>query len=63
VRNTYKVLVGKSEGKYILGLIGNDDINMDLKEFGYEGVDLINLTQDSVKWQAFANTVMDFWVL
>jgi hypothetical protein len=40
--NTYKVLVGKSEGKRPFGRprrSGKDNIKMDIREIGLEGVD------------------------
>jgi hypothetical protein len=30
--------------------------------FGIDGVNWIQLAQDRVQWQAFVNTVMNFWV-
>jgi len=36
---------------------------MDLKEAGFEAVDLINLPQDRYWWLAAVNTIMKFWVL
>jgi hypothetical protein len=32
---------------------------MDLKETGYEDVDLIDLTQDRNQWRALVNTLMN----
>jgi hypothetical protein len=40
-----------------------DNIKMDLREIGIDGVNWIQLAQDRVQWQAFVITVMDFWVL
>jgi hypothetical protein len=45
----YWILVGKPEGKRPLGrprLRGVDNINMDIKEIGWDGVDWIALAQD-----------------
>jgi len=36
-----------------------DDIRMDLRETGWEGVDWIHLVRDRDQWPAFVNTVMD----
>ena len=33
---------------------------MDLKEIGWEGVELINLAQDRDRWWAVVNMVMNF---
>jgi hypothetical protein len=41
VRNAYKILVGKPEGKRLFGRSRHtwEDIKMDLNEMGYENVD------------------------
>jgi hypothetical protein len=54
MRNAYKILVRKFEGKRPLvrakhGWI--DNIRMDLREIVWEGVDWINLVQDRDLWQ------------
>jgi hypothetical protein len=49
VRNVYKILVGKLEGKSPLGRprhIWDDNIGMDLGEIGWEVVEWFHLTQD-----------------
>jgi len=48
VRNTYKVVVGKPEGKSPLKRPRHrweDNVNMDFREIGWEGVDCIHLAQ------------------
>jgi hypothetical protein len=48
MRNAYKILIGKPEGKGPLGRPRNkweDNVIMDLREIGWEGVDWIHLTQ------------------
>jgi hypothetical protein len=48
-RNAYRMLVGKSEGKRPLGRLRGrwvDNIKMDLREIGWDGMDWIDLTQD-----------------
>jgi hypothetical protein len=48
-RNVYRLLVGKAEGKRLLGRPRprwRDNIKMDLLEIGVNGVDWIGLTQD-----------------
>jgi hypothetical protein len=35
---------------------------MNLREIGWEGMDLINLAQDSDQWRAIVNVVMNFRV-
>ena len=41
---------------------GEDNIKMDIKEIGRDDVEWMNIAQEKVKWQAFVNTVMNFWV-
>jgi hypothetical protein len=66
MRNAYKILVGKPEGKISLKrsrcrMEGFFLIN--LTEVGWEGVDLIHLAEDSDRWWALVNMVMNFHVL
>ena len=59
-----RVLVGKPEGKRSLGRPRRrweDNIRMDLQEVGGGG-DWMKLAQDSDRWRALVNTVMDFRV-
>jgi hypothetical protein len=65
-RNVYKVLMGKPEGKRPLGRSRRrweDGIRMDLREIGLGSVDWIQLAQDSYRWRALVNTVMNLRVL
>jgi hypothetical protein len=65
-RKVHKVLVGKPEGKRPLGRQRRrweDGIRMDLKEIGWEGVDLIRLAQDRGLWRAVVSAVMNLGVL
>jgi hypothetical protein len=39
-----------------------DDIKMDLREIGWDGVDWIELAQERNQWRALMNTVMNLWV-
>ena len=55
----YKILIGKPQGKRELGepsrrMVKN--IRMYLKETGWEGVDRIDLVQDTDKWWKFFHT-------
>jgi hypothetical protein len=53
VRNVYKILVRKPEGKRPLGRARRrwkNNIAMDLREIGWKGVDWIHLTQDRGQW-------------
>jgi hypothetical protein len=64
-RNVYMILVGKPEGKRPLGRPRHrwvDDIEMDLTEIGWDGMDWIDLAQDRDQWRALVNTVMNLWV-
>jgi hypothetical protein len=64
-RGVYRVLVGRPKGNRPLGRPRHrweDNIKMDLREIGIDGVNWIQLAQDRVQWQAFVNTVMNLWV-
>jgi hypothetical protein len=64
-RGAYRVLVGKHEGKRPLGGPRHrweDNINMDLQEVGYGGMDWIELTQDGDRRRAHMNVVMNLRV-
>jgi hypothetical protein len=39
-----------------------DNIEMDLREVGWGGMDWIDPAQDRDQWKALLNTVMNFWV-
>jgi hypothetical protein len=65
-RGVYGVLVGKPEGKRPLGRPGRrgeDNIKLDLKEIRIDGANWIRLVQNTVRWRAFVNTVMNLRVL
>jgi transposase len=54
--------VGKPEGKKALGRPTRrwvDNIKMDLREIGLDGMDWIDLAQDGDHWRALVNTVMN----
>jgi hypothetical protein len=60
-RNVYRILVGKPEEKRPLGRPIRrwvDNIKMDLREMGWDGMDWIDLAQDRDRWMALVNTVM-----
>jgi hypothetical protein len=54
-------LVGKPEGKRLRGRFRHrweDNIRMDLREVGREGVDWMHMAQDRDQWRAVVKTVM-----
>jgi hypothetical protein len=64
-RGAYRVLVGKPDGRRPLGRPRRrweDNIKMDLREVGWEGMNWINLAQDRDRWRALVNTVMNLRV-
>jgi hypothetical protein len=64
-RNTYRLLVGKPEGKRPLGSLRHRwvaNIRMDLGEVGWSDVDWIGLAQDRNSWRALVNSVLNLWV-
>jgi hypothetical protein len=63
-RGVHRVLVGKPEGKRLLGRPRRrweGNIKMYLQEVGGCG-DWIELAQDRDRWPALVNMVMDLWV-
>jgi hypothetical protein len=64
-RNSYGILVGKPEGKRPLGRPRHrwvNNIEMNLKEMGWSGMDWIDVAQDRDQWRALVNTVMNLRV-
>jgi hypothetical protein len=64
-RNEYRILVGKPEGKRPLGRPRRgwvDNIKMDLREIGWDGMEWIDLAQDRDRCRALVNTVMNLQV-
>jgi hypothetical protein len=64
-RNAYRILVGKPEGRRPLGRQRRrwvDNIKMDLRAIGWDGVDWVDLAQDRDQWRALVNTVMNLRV-
>jgi hypothetical protein len=60
--NAYRILVGKPEGKRPLGRPRRrwvDNIKMDLREIGWDGMDWIDLRD---QWRALVNTVMNIQI-
>jgi hypothetical protein len=64
-RNAYRILVGQPEGKRSLGrprCRWVDNIKMDHREIGWDGVDLIDVAQDRDWWRALVNMVLSLLV-
>jgi hypothetical protein len=64
-RGFQRVLLGRPEGKRPLGrprCKWEDNIKMDLRETGIDGVNWIQLAQGRVQWQASVDMVMNLWV-
>jgi hypothetical protein len=61
-RNTYRILVGKPEGKRPLGRPRRrwvNNIKMKFREVGWDGMDWIDLPEDRDRWRALVNAVMN----
>jgi hypothetical protein len=64
-RNAYRMLVGEPERKRPVGRPKSrwvDNIKLDLRVVGWDGMNLIDLAQDRDQWRAFVNTAMNLRV-
>jgi hypothetical protein len=64
-RNAYRILVRKPEGRRPLGRPRRrwvNNIKMDLREIGRDGMDWIDLAHDRDQWMVLVNTVMNLRV-
>jgi hypothetical protein len=64
-RNSYRLLVGKPEGRKALGRPRRSwlySIRMDLIEMGWGDVDWIGLAQGRDRWRALVNSVLNIRV-
>jgi hypothetical protein len=60
-RNAYRILVrkrpvGRARRRWV------DNIKIDFREMGWDGVDWIDLAQDRDQWRVLVNTVMNLRV-
>jgi hypothetical protein len=62
-RNTYRLLVGKPEGKRPLERPRwwVDNIKRDLVQRGLGELDWIGLAQDRYSWRSLVNSVINLW--
>jgi hypothetical protein len=61
-KNVYRILVGKLEGRRPLGRPRHrwvNNIKMNLREIGWDGIDWIDLAQNRDQWRALVNTAMN----
>jgi hypothetical protein len=61
-RNLYRILVGKPEGKrQVERPIRRwvDNIKMNLREIGMDGMDWIDMAKDRDQWRVLVNTVIN----
>jgi hypothetical protein len=64
-KNADRIVVGKPERRRPLGRPrrrGGDNVIMDLREIGWDGIDWIDLAQDRDQWRDLVNTVMNLRV-
>jgi hypothetical protein len=61
-RNSYRILVGKAERKRPLGRprrMWVDNIKMDIREMGWDGMDWADVAEGRDQWRALVNKVMN----
>jgi hypothetical protein len=64
-RNSYRILVGKPERKRPLGRPRHrwlDNIKINFREIGWDGMDWIDLAQDRDQWRNLVNMAMNLRV-
>jgi hypothetical protein len=64
-RTAYRILVGKLERKRPLGRPRRrweDNVQLDLREMGWDGMGWIHVAQDRGQWRAHVNTVINLRV-
>jgi hypothetical protein len=56
--NKYNILVGKPKGKRPIGRPRwEENITMNLREIGWEGVDWIHVAQNRYQWRVLVSTI------
>jgi hypothetical protein len=64
-RSAYRVLVGKPEGRRLLGRPRRrwqDNIKIDLLEVECGTIDWIDCAENTNRWKVLVNTVLNIWV-
>jgi hypothetical protein len=61
IKNSYSNLVDKPNGKRPLSV--EDNINVDVKELRFEGVNRFRLTKDRVEWKILENAIVNFFII
>jgi hypothetical protein len=64
-RNAYRILIGNPEGKRPLRRTTGrlvDNIKIDLRKIGWDGVDRIDMAQDRNQWRYLVTTLLNFRV-
>jgi hypothetical protein len=64
-RSVYRILVEDPEGKRPLGRPRRgweDNIKMDNRELGWDGMDCIDLAQDRNQWRTLVKMQMSLWI-
>jgi hypothetical protein len=65
MRNAYRILMRKPEGKRPIGRPRSrwvNKIKMELREIGWNGVKWIDMAQGTDQWRALVNTVLNLRV-
>jgi hypothetical protein len=64
-RHAYRILMGSPERKRPLGRPRRrwvDNIKMDLREIGWDGMDWIDLAENRDQWRTLVNAIMNLRV-
>jgi hypothetical protein len=63
IRSSYKILVGKTEGKRPVRrrrCVWEDNIRMDVREVGLKVAYCMHLARDRHQWRALVDTIMTY---